>query len=299
MRLPSTRSANQWETIVESKIPLVDRHQQELIKAAESGDWGTVRRLVEAGAEINAVDVDDWTPLHYAAAERDSEIVAFLLNRQADPNLGAANSPLAIAASNGDLDIVRLLVSQGATLTSMWSSEFPFTPLMWAASFGHTEVCRYLVSEGADLEHKGQDGCTPLFEAASSGHLSATKALIQMGADINLVDSRGSSIMHYCAKGALLQIIKDLLALGLNLNARNIEGETPLHWAYEAFQSSCESAGLSSHFEYPLSTIYSLIEFGADQYAEDGFEMLPCENATTDELPSDLWVAISPLAPND
>lgn len=250
--------------------------QVKLLNAADNGDWETARRLIEAGTNVNIIDASDWTPLHYAAVDGDPKKIALLLDEGADPNLGAANSPLILAASTGHLSAVKLLISHGAKLETIWGQEMPFTPLMWAASFGHAEICRYLVSQGAVLEHRGIDRVTSLLEAAGEGRLEATEALLQIGADIAAVDVNASTIMHYCAKGALLPVILELLDLGGNINSKNAHGETPLHWA----------------FDDPLSVdfVYSLIELGADQYAYDNSKVLPCENSSPAELPAALWV---------
>merc|ERR1712107_805809 len=51
------------------------------------GSVGCVRRLLWAGAEVNAMDEDGWTPLHFAAKEGNLPAFQELLHGQADPNL--------------------------------------------------------------------------------------------------------------------------------------------------------------------------------------------------------------------
>ncbi len=41
--------------------------------------------LLRFGADIQQHGVNDWTPLHYAAAGNDAKAMAFLLSRKADP----------------------------------------------------------------------------------------------------------------------------------------------------------------------------------------------------------------------
>ncbi|TIT78388.1 MAG: ankyrin repeat domain-containing protein, partial [Mesorhizobium sp.] len=43
--------------------------------------------LIEHGADPNMRGVNDWTPLHYAVAQRDAQAIRLLLASGADPTL--------------------------------------------------------------------------------------------------------------------------------------------------------------------------------------------------------------------
>lgn len=62
------------------------------------------------------------------------------------------------AARNGDLEIVRQLVSSGADVNA--TADNNHFPLYCAAGHGHVETTQYLVDEGANLEAKLSDGKT-------------------------------------------------------------------------------------------------------------------------------------------
>ena len=62
------------------------------------------------------------------------------------------------AARNGDLEIVRQLVSSGADVNA--TTDNNHFPLYCAAGHGHVETTQYLVDEGANLEAKLSDGKT-------------------------------------------------------------------------------------------------------------------------------------------
>ena len=62
------------------------------------------------------------------------------------------------AARNGDLEIVKQLVSYGADVDAM--SDHGHFPLYCAAGHGHVETTRYLVEKGADLQARLNDGKT-------------------------------------------------------------------------------------------------------------------------------------------
>lgn len=72
-----------------------------LMFAAQYGSAECVRRLLWAGAEVNAVEEDSWSPLHFAAKEGHMEVCQTLLQSKADPKLLNADdqTPLQVAES--------------------------------------------------------------------------------------------------------------------------------------------------------------------------------------------------------
>ena len=62
------------------------------------------------------------------------------------------------ATRNGDLEIVKQLVSSGADVNAM--ADQGHFPLYCAAGHGHVETTEYLIAEGADLQARLPDGKT-------------------------------------------------------------------------------------------------------------------------------------------
>ena len=60
--------------------------QTPLHLAAQYGHIETVKSLIENGADVNSKDKYGWTPLHYAAEEGHKEIVEYLIGKDADVN---------------------------------------------------------------------------------------------------------------------------------------------------------------------------------------------------------------------
>ena len=56
-----------------------------LLDAAEKGDADTVRQLIHDGANVHAVDGDEWTALHWAATNGHQDTVTALLQANANP----------------------------------------------------------------------------------------------------------------------------------------------------------------------------------------------------------------------
>lgn len=87
----------------------------ELIEAAESGNFDAVKAAIIAGADVNCTFHDGWTPL-LSAANQDSKITELLLANGADPNVPSDRgyTPLMRAAGLGKSETVRLLLAAGA-----------------------------------------------------------------------------------------------------------------------------------------------------------------------------------------
>ena len=89
-----------------------------LIVAAGSGDVAEMRRLIDRGANVNAVALDDLTPLTHAADRGHIEAVRLLIASGADVNKASGDlSPLYFAADSGHVAVVELLLENGAKLS--------------------------------------------------------------------------------------------------------------------------------------------------------------------------------------
>lgn len=87
-----------------------------LMIACYKGNEQAVLKLLKKGAKV---DKNGWTPLHYAAANGNNNIVKMLLVRDAFVNAASPNgtTPVMMAAEAGHIYTVRLLYDNGADLT--------------------------------------------------------------------------------------------------------------------------------------------------------------------------------------
>jgi len=182
-----------------------------LHQAAYFGETEKVRSLLNKGADVNQEDVAGFTALHCAVFGRNKEIVELLIDKGADVrDNNAFNASLLFWACGlaGDLDIVKLLVENGAEVNGRgfegmkWGSMLfgNYTNLHRAAHTGHAHIVEYLLDKGANINAtctRWDAGFTPLHFAARKGHLNVVKVLLAKGADANLKTKEGRTALDF------------------------------------------------------------------------------------------------------
>ena len=134
------------------------------MEACDLGEIDQVRRRAEgAPHSVKSVASDGYFPLGLAAFFGHLEIVRLLLTQGADVNLAAQNSArvtaLHGAVTRGAADIVRVLLERGANPNVR--QEGGFAPLHSAAAAGHEGIVRLLVEHGAETSPRSDQGKTP------------------------------------------------------------------------------------------------------------------------------------------
>jgi ankyrin repeat protein len=103
------------------------------------------------------------------------------------------------------------------------------TPLILAADNGHVEVVRVLLEGGADVQRSNFRTSVALHRASSHGHLDVCRLLLDWGANVNTVGGPGSqkdTALHNAAEWGHLPVVKLLVERGANVTLKNALGWT-------------------------------------------------------------------------
>jgi len=110
-----------------------------------------INYFASQGADVNASNTHNTSPLHYAIAYGNFETVTLLVSKGADVNAKdnavGLGSPLHWAVSHGNVEIVKFLVSKGANVSATLNNRE--TPLDWARGDSRAEIREFLISKGA------------------------------------------------------------------------------------------------------------------------------------------------------
>lgn len=125
--------------------------QRAIRKAIKSGDLRQVKALIAEDPSRLGMQTPFGSWLHVAASAGQLDVVKWLISQGIDVDVHggtAGGTPLDRAASDGHLDVARYLIEQGARLDV---SEPERNPLFGAIHGGHTAIARLLIDSGIDI----------------------------------------------------------------------------------------------------------------------------------------------------
>jgi len=152
--------------------------EQALMESAYLGNLEEVKRLVSAGAVVDAADPEKRTSLMWAAFNGHTAGVGYLLEKDAkiDAKDASGRTALMYASSGPFAETVELLLKKGAEVNVQGTLE-GFTALMTAAAEGQLKVVRLLLEYGADPSLEDEDGDTAESFAREKGHSAVVELL--------------------------------------------------------------------------------------------------------------------------
>ncbi|XP_059151517.1 mitochondrial disaggregase-like [Physella acuta] len=124
-----------------------------LLTACRLGRVSEVAKLLKLGAEVNKCHELGWTPLHVAAVNKKSEIVALLLQSGADPNCLDEFTTVALKAKEKQLNSLHVLLTREEEFSDRLSNRANFqncTPLHYAVLVNDVASVKHLLEAGAD-----------------------------------------------------------------------------------------------------------------------------------------------------
>nr|GEU48866.1 hypothetical protein [Tanacetum cinerariifolium] len=191
--------------------------------ASGGGHVDILKLLLVKGVNVDSVTKDGNTALHLAVEERRRDCARLLLTSGARTdirNLNGDETPLHIAASLGDENMVKLLVQKGANKNIRSRSRK--TAYDVAAEHGHTRLLNTL-------------GLTDTFLiAVTKGDIRTINKILESGININCQDQHGWTVLHRASFKGRADVVKIFIKKGVDIEARDEEGYTALHCGVES-----------------------------------------------------------------
>jgi ankyrin repeat protein len=187
-----------------------------LVEAVQLGDERLVALLLDHDARPDLGNDDAQTPLMLAARVGSLPIVRRLLAAGADVNARERHreqTPLMWAVGAGHAGISALLIEHGAKVdvraaVNDWGNQITSEPrAQYRAAGGHTPlliatregspVCvRQVLDAGAAIDRPTPEGVTPLMNAIDNGHYAVADLLLDRGANPHIADWWGRTALY-------------------------------------------------------------------------------------------------------
>ncbi len=211
--------------------------------------------LLTANADVNAVDEDGDTAFHHAAS-----YLARIKLVKAGLNVNAANvdgvTPLMLAAKSGSIRLVKELLARGAnpiatdiynhnaldylkrfvrgrkltTITGLLRRtmmKYDKAPLV-TALLTNRKIAKKLIKEGIGINAADENGVTPIMVAAHLKDGSILRQLLAVGSNLDMKDNQGNDVFYYAREPRILKALQQHRAIG-KASPKTIE--TPMTFA--------------------------------------------------------------------
>ena len=159
-----------------------------LYRAVHIEDIDQVERNLFWNAKVDQPGPDGQTPLHVAARQGSLVVIGMLLKHGADTESmdRQGHTPLAAALLARNTLVADYLVKQQAQVNA--DALLHETVRLGQAD---RDVIDFLIKQGADLNKPDKEGTPPLHQAILNGYRVISKNLVLKGADIDLTDKTG------------------------------------------------------------------------------------------------------------
>ena len=233
-----------------------------LMEAASRGFGKIAGMLLAYGANVNLETTNKETALAYAISNNHLEISKAILKAGASANChikpGVKMSALTMAAGRGYVSCVKLLLTHGANVEGWKELD---KPIALAARNKHLDVVRVLLEAGANPNSQGIAGNTPLSTFAANGLLEGVKLLFARKADVNVRDSYGMTAFIWACHNGHLKVAKFLLENRADplvcdtLNPMKNQGDNALLWAAKRHHVDLVKWLIQKEKRFPISGV--------------------------------------------
>ncbi|KAL9079700.1 MAG: hypothetical protein Q9157_001426 [Trypethelium eluteriae] len=193
--------------------------------SASNSEW-----LLSRGADIEVLDNEGRSALHWACLHEALDVVQVLLRYEASVNCQSLmwGTPLHCAILKKNREIAMALLQYGAAVNAR--DYVGNTPFNMAVHSSRKDIARLLLQYGAEVTIANDLDETPIAAAIESGDFAAVQAIAPLiRADSIVKPSELETPLHMCARSGDVEMMKLFLqkpAASVSLEG-NIDGRSP------------------------------------------------------------------------
>lgn len=216
-----------------ANVNVVDKEGDSTLHYAAFGNQPEIMRvLLNHGADINVLNASHCSALHISAHKRPPHCVQVLLEYGADVNAQDSYGDTALhdAIGKDNTDVVDLLCAAPALNLTVRNNR-GFNALHHAALKGNVAAARRILGIARHLvDVKKDDSFAALHLAALNGHAAMVEVLVRDGqADIDVRNNRLQTPFLLAVSQGHAAAVERLVQLGCDVRARDEDGDNAMH----------------------------------------------------------------------
>jgi ankyrin repeat protein len=191
--------------------------------------------------DVNKIDIDGRSNLHYAANKDNIDVVKLLIPKMIpeliNQNDEAGFTVLHVAVTNSNENLVKFLLQKmSINAINKAIEEDGLTAFHLAIIFDNEVIVKLFLEKEVDINRVNKYGETALHIAVSYGSQALIKLILETEVDVNKIDQEGITALHWAI---LHNSDNDIIKLFLykmndkSINQVNIYGKTAFHYAVE------------------------------------------------------------------
>ena len=240
-RTAGNNSGHMANSILNANSNQTETPSEQFLKYIEQGEVSYVKEVLKQNPalDVNRPRAANNKTALYIACERGyADVAKFLLDKKADASVcdteketlrsSTKYSPLTIAARNGHLAVVKVLLSSGIDIEARDDGD---RTVLYAAAVGNKpDVVRFLCESNAKVNILARrNSWSPLSTAIQEGYVEVVKTLLKYGKGIDLeMRIKGKTVLYYAVNANRPDIVRLLCESNAKVNVFCDDSDTPL-----------------------------------------------------------------------